>query len=141
MRIRQGQLIPKLIRRNKPKSVASRGGYTEIFGWYDPATNEQVAETHQYTLPDGTIGGSGEIDPKKVLWNGVLIEAYQGKDLIKRDPCFLFPEWRQGFIRRMYGSYRKYCCRKLGPEGDAKLAAWQTPTLRKLFFFWDSCRS
>lgn len=137
-KIRQGQLQRITIRRYQPRSSLAKGGWTEIFGWVDPTTNEQVAETHQYTLPDGSIGASGEPDPKKVLLNGTLIVAYEGKDRISRDPSALFPSWGRGWMQRVYGFYRRYCCQKLGPEGDAHLAARRTPQLRRLFFFWDS---
>lgn len=141
-RIQQGQLDRKLVRRYQPKNgPAKGGGWTEIFGWYDPITNQQVAETCNYLLPDGSMGGSGELDPKKVLVNGILIVAYEGKDRIARDPGNLFPNWGHGLMPKLYGRYRKRCCRKFGPEGDANLAARQTPRLRKLFFFWDSGRS
>lgn len=32
----------------------------------------EVARVHQYVRPDGTLGGSGKPDPKKLLLNGVL---------------------------------------------------------------------
>jgi hypothetical protein len=34
--------------------------------------NEKHAEVHCYILPDGSIGGSGLLDPKEVRYNGVL---------------------------------------------------------------------
>jgi hypothetical protein len=42
--------------------------------WFrtEDAYNNEVARVHQYLRPDGTIGGSGRPDPKKVLY------LYQG---------------------------------------------------------------
>jgi hypothetical protein len=32
----------------------------------------EVARVHQYLRPDGTIGGSGKPDPKRLLHDGVI---------------------------------------------------------------------
>jgi hypothetical protein len=32
----------------------------------------EVARVHQYLRPDGTIGGSGKPDPKRLLFNGAI---------------------------------------------------------------------
>lgn len=130
-RIAQCQLKPTTLRRHKANSKQPPGTMTEIIRWDDPVTNEQIAETHHYTLPNGEIGGSGELDPKKVLWNGVLVVAYEGRDIVKRDLCTALPTgpFGWGWVRRLYGWYRKQCCRELGPEGDAALAAKRTPQI------------
>lgn len=104
-----------------------------MVSWIDPLTNEQVAETHQYTRPDGSVGASGRIDPKKILWNGELVVAFSGKDRVKRDLCNAIPDWPfgRGWVRRLYGWYRRKCCKELGPAGDAALAARRSPQILK----------
>lgn len=138
-RIAQGELTRFLVRRHPAgkKNKQVPGTMTEIFGWKDPATNEQVAETCQYTRPDGTLGGSGELDPKKVLVSGVLVVAYEGKERVKRDLVAILPEAPFGrcWAARLYGWYRKKCCRELGPEGDAVLAAKRTPQIVRVLNF------
>lgn len=135
-RIAQGQLKGVPLKSGRPDSRNKQpdGTVSEIYSWIDPVTNEQIAETHQYTRPDGTIGGSGQLDPKKVLWNGVLVIAYSGKDRTKRDLCNAIPDWPIGkaWARRLYGWYRRKCCMKLGPVGDAALAVRRTPQFLKI---------
>ncbi len=39
---------------------------------YLDSNDDQIALVHQYVRPDGTLGGSGRPDPKKVLKEVVL---------------------------------------------------------------------
>lgn len=39
---------------------------------YLDSTGVEVARVHQYLRPDGTIGGSGRPDPKRLLHQGVI---------------------------------------------------------------------
>jgi hypothetical protein len=39
---------------------------------YLDSNDDQVALVHQYLRTDGSLGGSGRPDPKKVLKDGVL---------------------------------------------------------------------
>lgn len=45
--------------------------HSQMVSYLDAEGNE-VARVHQYRRPDGTLGGSGKPDPKKLIVNGVL---------------------------------------------------------------------
>jgi hypothetical protein len=53
------------------RSGQPHGTLSQIVIYID-ASDLQVALVHQYLRPDGTLGGSGRPDPKKVLTDGVL---------------------------------------------------------------------
>jgi hypothetical protein len=42
-----------------------------MIGYYD-SENLRVALLHQYLLPNGKIGASGQADPKEVLHEGIF---------------------------------------------------------------------
>jgi hypothetical protein len=44
---------------------------SQILAYHDHDGNK-IAEAHQYLRPDGTIGASGQPDPKEILHDGVL---------------------------------------------------------------------
>jgi hypothetical protein len=75
---------------------------SEMYVYLDARTKQEVAEVHQYTRPNGTIGGHGKPDPKRVFEGGV---EYKRKKGVKRDPPpkpnsglalyrWLFNRWR-----------------------------------------------
>lgn len=68
-RFRQGdQAIRRVLRReshsDRPPPDHPLCTRSEIFAWFDDGA--LFALTHQYTLPDGAIGGAGLPDPKVV---------------------------------------------------------------------------
>lgn len=42
---------------------------------YVDEQNQKIAHVHQYLRPDGTIGGAGKPDPKRLLEEGVVYQA------------------------------------------------------------------
>lgn len=44
---------------------------TVITGFFT-LSNDEVARTHHYERRDGSIAASGLLDPKRVMWNGIL---------------------------------------------------------------------
>jgi hypothetical protein len=73
-RERRGELKSVVISEGHPTSIKSgqpRGTKSQMVSYRDEYNNE-VARVHQYRRPDGTIGGSGKPDPKKVLYKGIL---------------------------------------------------------------------
>lgn len=44
---------------------------SQILAYEDPP-GKQIAVVHQYLRPDGTIGGSGRPDPKRLMVNGIV---------------------------------------------------------------------
>lgn len=48
------------------------GTRSQIVYYYSP-DNEFLAVVHQYMRPDGTIGGSGLPDPKRIYINGRIL--------------------------------------------------------------------
>ncbi|MCY3960092.1 MAG: hypothetical protein OXG34_00275 [bacterium] len=41
--------------------------------WYLGPDGQELALAHQYLLPDGTIGGSGRPDPKRLILDDEII--------------------------------------------------------------------
>ena len=72
--IRTGKLISRVNRSGHPspeKSGQPPCTRSQIVRLYD-TTGTRIAVLHQYLRPDGTIGASGEPEPKAVLLEGVL---------------------------------------------------------------------
>ena len=70
-RLSSGDLY-SLVLTSAPASKASeqpRGTASQLVGYFD--AHSKVAEVHQFVHPDGSIGGSGEPDPKMVVSKGV----------------------------------------------------------------------
>lgn len=55
------------------------GTLTQMLSYRDAEGNE-VARVHRYLRPDGTIGGSGRPDPKRLLENGVLYRLVKARN-------------------------------------------------------------
>lgn len=73
-RVQAGEFAEKLLREGHPSPVASREPpctRSQILAYLD-ASGRKVAIVHQYVRKDGTIGGSGKPDPKKLFHEGVL---------------------------------------------------------------------
>ena len=142
-RLQAGEIKERLIKTRpaSPNYKQPSGTMSESVVYIDSYSNEQVAELHQFRLPNGSLSASRMPDPKNLVINGVKFRMFSGDDEIKRDPCNLFPEFAWGLLRRVYGSFRRICCRILGPERDGKIASKMTPILRKTLFFWDSSGS
>ncbi len=75
-----GELTEKLIREGKPSTAANEppGTRSQVVAYLD-RSGKQVCIVHRYLRPDGSLGGSGRPDPKKILKDGVIyvIEAPQ----------------------------------------------------------------
>jgi len=61
-------------------SRAPRGDYdlppgtqSQMVWYFEPETMRRVALVHQYLLPDGTVGGSGRPDPKRIIIEGIVL--------------------------------------------------------------------
>jgi len=75
-RIQGGELMPIVAsegapdpRNNQPPgTVSQRVEYWESTG----SALRKVATVHQYVRPDGSLGGSGRPDPKRVFHDGLL---------------------------------------------------------------------
>ncbi len=71
---RSGKFTEKLIREGHP-SPADSGEppctKSQIVAYFDKR-GYQVALVHQYVRTDGSLGGSGRPDPKKLFSSGVL---------------------------------------------------------------------
>ena len=82
----------------------------------DPILGTEVARTHHYVCADGSIGASGERDPKSLFLNGVRYHPWKGQGWlrrVRRDPCDALPRgWVR--VRRLYGRWRKWRCRRFG---------------------------
>lgn len=48
------------------------GTVSQFLSYRDAKTGEELARVHQYQRPDGSLGGSGKPDPKRLLDDGVI---------------------------------------------------------------------
>jgi hypothetical protein len=53
------------------------GSVSQEVRYYD-ADNYEVARVHQYVKPDGTLGGSGLPDPKRLYIDGIMYRLQTG---------------------------------------------------------------
>jgi hypothetical protein len=73
-RASRGELSTRVIRESHPASpLAGEPVCTksQLIAYYD-AGGKKVAEAHQYLRENGTIGLSGQPDPKELLHGGTL---------------------------------------------------------------------
>lgn len=74
-RLQAGEFIQK-IKKSRHPTPESAGqvhctSSQEVF-YIDAATGREIARIHQYLRPDGSLGGSGKPDPKRLFHNGIL---------------------------------------------------------------------
>lgn len=68
-RIRSGELRQVLSREGHPAPPTSGQPFctrSQILSFFD-ADDDKIVVLHQYKRPDGSIGGSGQPDPKRLL--------------------------------------------------------------------------
>ncbi len=72
-RVKSGEFSEKLYSQGppSPRSGEPPGTLSQMISYLDPHGRE-IARVHQYLRKNGTLGGSGRPDPKKLLHNGVL---------------------------------------------------------------------
>jgi hypothetical protein len=69
-----GELRPQLLREGHPSPKKSGEPFctrSQILAFYD-YNNTGIAVCHQYLRPDGRIGASGKMDPKRVSIRGTV---------------------------------------------------------------------
>ena len=59
--------------RPAPESAGQPPGTLSETVWYFDLQLNRIAFVHQYRLPDGTLGGSGLPDPKRILLNNEIL--------------------------------------------------------------------
>lgn len=64
--------------RIAPSTAGEPNGTLSQMVSYRDSDNREVARCHQYLRPDGTIGGSGKPDPKRVYLEGTLFRLEKG---------------------------------------------------------------
>jgi hypothetical protein len=68
-----GKLQQHVIYEGKPRrGVREPRGTKSQVVWYYDKWHRKVALVHQYLRPDGTVGGAGRPDPKRVWKDGVI---------------------------------------------------------------------
>lgn len=75
--IKSGRVRMKVIREGHPSPARSgqpHCTYSQILSFSDSQGNK-VAMCHQYKRPDGTIGGSGRPDPKRIMIGDTIFFA------------------------------------------------------------------
>lgn len=80
---------------------------------YLDAEGREIARVHQYLRPDGTLGGSGKPDPKRLFENGILYRQMKDAgDSEPADPSFNhFLATLKHWLMRVWGPIR---CALLG---------------------------
>jgi hypothetical protein len=76
-RIMAGEYRPLIVydkHRNPPLSFEPFCTRSQRVAYYD-TRGDKIVEVHRYLRQDGTIGASGQADPKLLLHNGVLYQA------------------------------------------------------------------
>jgi hypothetical protein len=70
---KQGKLLEKVYSQAPPQKRSGEppGALSQIVAYLD-SQGRQVAIVHQYLRKDGSIGGSGQPDPKKLFYRGNL---------------------------------------------------------------------
>ena len=72
-KLTQGELTSVILEsRPAPIDAGQDPGTLSQMLSYRDAGNNELARVHQYLKPDGTIGGKGKPDPKRVFIDGVL---------------------------------------------------------------------
>jgi hypothetical protein len=69
-----GALRDLLMKEKHPSPQPAREPFctrSQVISYKDSKGTE-VARVHQYLRPDGTVGGSGKPDPKRLLYQGTI---------------------------------------------------------------------
>jgi hypothetical protein len=69
-----GDLTARVRRATHPTRPEAKQPYctsTQMVSYFD-VDNVEVARVHQYLVADGSIGGKGRPDPKRMFVNGVI---------------------------------------------------------------------
>jgi len=77
-RAQVGELTKRVVREHHPTSPKAHVPFctqSQMVQYVDGAGME-VAVAHQYVQPDGSLGASGQPDPKRVLQSGTLYVAW-----------------------------------------------------------------
>ncbi len=71
--LKRGELTSIVLESGTPRPDAKEppGTVSQMLSYRD-SDNKEVARVHQYLRPDGSIGGKGKPDPKRVFLDGVL---------------------------------------------------------------------
>lgn len=79
-RVKKGEIKVVLIHSGIPSPEVGlpSGSRTEMISYRD-INGLELARAHQYVLPDGTIGASGQPDPKRILKDGKLYRIEKDK--------------------------------------------------------------
>lgn len=77
-RAQSGELTEQVVENRHPTSPKA---HLPLCTWsqevvYLDRNGDEVAKAHRYLLPDGSIGGAGRPDPKKVYRGGILYVAW-----------------------------------------------------------------
>lgn len=87
-RVESGELTAVVKAQRTPSEVDAvtipAGSVSQEVRYYDQDNNE-VARVHQYVKPDGTLGGSGLPDPKRLLIGGILYRLQRGGQAAARE--------------------------------------------------------
>lgn len=77
-RVASGELQARILKDRHPSAPRARVPHctrSQSIAYLD-ANGDEVAMVHQYLQPNGTLGGSGRPDPKRLLVDGVLYVAW-----------------------------------------------------------------
>lgn len=73
-RVLADELIATVESEHRPQAAANEPlGTRSQMVWYYDTAEQRVALVHQYLRPDGSLGGSGRPDPKRLLVGGEIL--------------------------------------------------------------------
>jgi hypothetical protein len=75
--VKNGTLAPLLLKEKHPSPQPAGEPHctrSQMISYRD-AEGHEVARVHQYLRPDGTLGGSGKPDPKRLYNRGTIYIA------------------------------------------------------------------
>lgn len=80
-RARSGELTEMIVENRHPTSPKADFPFCTLSQEviYLDRNDDELAKAHRYVLPNGTIGGGGRPDPKKVYRDGILYVAWTKK--------------------------------------------------------------
>jgi hypothetical protein len=82
-KLHAGELTEHVVKQRHPSAPKAPVPYctkSQLVQYRD-ATGSEVVTFHRYLQPDGTLGASGQPDPKRILRAGVLYIAWWATEL------------------------------------------------------------
>lgn len=103
-RVKSGELAAKGRSNHltRPEAKQPWCTYTETLA-YTEASGIELARIHQYRRQDGSLGGKGKPDPKRIFLNGVIYCPYLPPQSFTGRLVRYCEEWLSGIRYKLFG--------------------------------------